>query len=177
MCLTQHKLQHWILRSLPKPLTPKSLLSHKKRSQICTYSCTCPSKCEKSCLVSTHAVVHQHCQAQLFSPANIMIILKNILLGWGEQEASAFFSSQFSLPGIHTFLFTIVQHQKGKKKYKHNSFYISACDINATLLFQAIQDTPESLSLKAVKGCNEIKKSKSNVKKKLDLRKSFYIRM
>lgn len=43
---------------------------------------------------------------------------------------------------------------------------MSACDINATLLFQAIQDTPESLSLQAVISCNEIKKSKSNVKKK-----------
>lgn len=45
---------------------------------------------------------------------------------------------------------SLLQQSNIKKEKKHNSFYISACDRNATLIFQEIQDTPESLSLQAV---------------------------
>lgn len=71
------------------------------------------------------------------------------------------FSPRFFCP---EFIHSLLQQSNIKKEKKHNGFYISACDRNATLIFQEIQDTPESLSLQAVIGSNN-----NNKFEKLDL--------
>lgn len=68
---------------------------------------------EKSSLISIHAVTHPHCQAQLFSPANAMIILKKSTR-LGKIGGICLFSSSFSLPKIHAFLFSSLTLKKKK---------------------------------------------------------------
>lgn len=87
------------LTSSPKPPTPRCRLSRKEDHRY-AHSCTCTSKYDESSLVSVHAVVHQHCQAQLFSPANAMIILKKPLFFWLEKIRGMclFFSPNFLYP-------------------------------------------------------------------------------